>query len=137
MVSQNQVFVAWEERIISHEKGNRVVHFYLKESCENSILAVVGTERSIRHMIYIVSQDFADAYGYMGIVTAGTKWRARREVVEWLTELVAEIRQPAAISSMLCSCTIIKECLCCDSDKHTLLSVCVVIVIQMSRIAIF
>lgn len=103
MFLHNQVFVAWEERIISLEKGNRVVNFYLTDSCGNSVLAVVGTERSIRHMIYIVSQDFVDAYGYMGIATAGTKWRARREVVEWLTELVSKFRQPAPISSMLCS----------------------------------
>ncbi|KAL3521828.1 hypothetical protein ACH5RR_014662 [Cinchona calisaya] len=65
MFLHNQVFITWEERIISQEKGNR---------------------------------DFVDAYGYMGTVTAGTKWRARREVVEWLTELVSEFRQSAAFS---------------------------------------
>lgn len=100
MVLNNQVFVAWEERIISQEKGKRVVHYYLRESSAKSILAVVGTERSIRHMIYVVSQGFVDAYGFTGIVTAGMKWRARREVVEWLTELVSEFRLPAVISSM-------------------------------------
>ncbi|KAL3519284.1 hypothetical protein ACH5RR_017433 [Cinchona calisaya] len=99
MVLSNQVFVSWEERIISQEKGNRVVHYYLRESSENSILAVVGTERSIRHMIYVVTEDFVDAYGFTGIVTARTKWRARREVVEWLTELVSHFRLPAIISN--------------------------------------
>lgn len=99
MLSDNQVFVAWEERIISLEKGNRVVHYYLKEPSEGSILAVVGTERSIRHMIYIVSNDFVDAYGSTGMITYGTKWRARWEVVEWLTELVSEVCPPPAVSS--------------------------------------
>ncbi|XP_071921707.1 uncharacterized protein [Coffea arabica] len=98
MVLNDQVFVAWEERIISQEKGNRVVHYYLQQSSEDTVLAVVGTERSIRHMTYVVSKGFVDAYGFTGIVTAGTKWRARRDVVEWLTKLVSGFRLPVIVS---------------------------------------
>nr|XP_027089503.1 uncharacterized protein LOC113710599 [Coffea arabica] len=99
MVLNDQVFVAWEERIISQEKGNRVVHYYLQQSSEDTVLAVVGTERSIRHMTYVVSKGFVDAYGFTGIVTAGTKWRARRDVVEWLTKLVSGFRLPVIVSN--------------------------------------
>lgn len=84
-----QAFESWEERVISPEKGNRVVHYYLKDSTGNSVLAVVGTERSIRHMIYVVSEDFIYIYGSTTRVHAETKWRARREVVEWLTSVVS------------------------------------------------
>ncbi|XP_073147019.1 uncharacterized protein [Henckelia pumila] len=80
-----QAFKAWEERVISPEKGNRVIHYYLKDS----VLAVVGTERSIRHMIYVVSEDFISIYGSTTRVHAETKWRSRREVVEWLTSVVS------------------------------------------------
>ncbi|MED6197538.1 hypothetical protein PIB30_057404 [Stylosanthes scabra] len=82
------VFLTWEERIICHERGNRVIHFYLKDSLGNSVLAVVGTERSVRHMMYVVPDHFLQAYGSAHSINA-CKWRARREVVEWLTCLVS------------------------------------------------
>ncbi|XP_022716241.1 uncharacterized protein LOC111275279 isoform X2 [Durio zibethinus] len=88
-------FVGWEEHIICQERGNRVVHFYLKEASGILVLAVVGTERSIRHMMYVVSGEFVQAYGIHGFINANTKWRARREVVEWLQSLVSMNRPPA------------------------------------------
>ncbi|KAK6917860.1 Bromo adjacent homology (BAH) domain [Dillenia turbinata] len=81
-------FVAWEERIISQERGNRVVHYYFKDSFGDYVLAVVGTERSIRHMIYVVTDDFLMDYGSGKFINSCTKWRARREVVEWLNSMV-------------------------------------------------
>ncbi|GAB4830737.1 hypothetical protein Ancab_004769 [Ancistrocladus abbreviatus] len=86
----SDVFVAWEEKIISQEKGNRMVHFFLKDSSGNAVLAVIGTERSVRHMIYVVSDKFVEDYGPMTFVNVGTKWRARREVIDWLTLLVSK-----------------------------------------------
>ncbi|CAI8590532.1 unnamed protein product [Vicia faba] len=79
------VFVAWEEQVICQERGNRVIHFYLKHVSGNSVLAVVGTERSVRHMMYVVPQQFLQAYGSINVTY---KWRARREVVDWLNHLV-------------------------------------------------
>ncbi|KAL2341387.1 hypothetical protein Fmac_009327 [Flemingia macrophylla] len=79
------MFVAWEERVICQERGNRVIHFYLKDAVGKSVLAVVGTERSVRHMMYVVPDHFLQAYGS----TQACKWRARREVVDWLTSLVS------------------------------------------------
>ncbi|XP_015879208.1 uncharacterized protein LOC107415399 [Ziziphus jujuba] len=85
-------FVAWEEHILCHDRGNRVVHYYLKDLTGDLVLAVIGTERSIRHMMYVVSDQFLKAYGSKGSINSCTKWRARREVVEWLTSLVSRQR---------------------------------------------
>lgn len=49
-------------------------------------------------MMYIVAEEFVQAYGPLGSVNACTKWRARREVVEWLTSLVSR-RFPEELSS--------------------------------------
>ncbi|XP_075667554.1 uncharacterized protein LOC142637160 isoform X2 [Castanea sativa] len=87
-------FVSWEEHIISHERGNRVTHFYLKGVSGDVVLAVIGTERSVRHMTYVVSDDFMQFYGFERSVNVCRKWRARREVVEWLESLVSRHRVP-------------------------------------------
>ncbi|PON38113.1 Agenet domain containing protein [Parasponia andersonii] len=89
MPKKDHSFVAWEEHILCHERGNRVVHYYLKEASGDLVLVVIGTERSIRHMMYVVSDEFVQAYGSKGSVNGGMKWRARREVVDWLTSLVS------------------------------------------------
>ncbi|KAJ9689958.1 hypothetical protein PVL29_012562 [Vitis rotundifolia] len=92
-------FEAWEEQVICPERGSRVVHYYLKNTSGTSILAVVGTERSIRHMFYVVSDEFLHAYGGDTSVKVCTKWRARREVVDWLTSVISH---PLDITSMYC-----------------------------------
>ncbi|KAF7803859.1 uncharacterized protein G2W53_042970 [Senna tora] len=92
MSETSPVFVEWEEQIICQERGNRVTHFYLKDASGNSVLAVVGTERSIRHMMYVVSDEFLQVYGAKDTIST-CKWRARREVVDWLTYLVSRSSQ--------------------------------------------
>ncbi|KAB1221686.1 hypothetical protein CJ030_MR2G006259 [Morella rubra] len=87
-------FVEWEEHIICHERGNRVIHFHLKDGSGETVLAVIGTERSVRHMTYVVSDEFMRLAGVEKSVNACMKWRARREVVEWLTSLVSRHRVP-------------------------------------------
>lgn len=87
-------FVEWREDIISQERGSRVVHYYLEDSNGQSHLAVVGTERSLRHMLYVVSEEFHQAYCTDKSGVAGLKWRSRREVVDWLTSFL-----PGKISS--------------------------------------
>lgn len=89
MSEDNQGFVAWEEHIVCNERGNRVIHFYLKDVSGDSVLAVIGTERSVRHMTYVVSDEFMRLHGFEKSIIACTKWRARREVVDWLTSLVS------------------------------------------------
>lgn len=92
MSMEYPTFVSWEEHIISHERGNRRVHFCLKDTDGDLVLAVVGTERSIRHMMYNVTEEFIQAYGSSRFVNSSTKWRARREVVDWLTTVVSQGR---------------------------------------------
>ncbi|XP_027171117.1 uncharacterized protein LOC113770746 [Coffea eugenioides] len=90
MAASDQCFVEWKEQFVSKERGNRVVHYFLKDSSGESILAVVGTERSVRHMFYVVSEEFLNAYGAENSVHAGFRWRSRREVVNWLTSMLSK-----------------------------------------------
>ncbi|XP_066391205.1 uncharacterized protein [Miscanthus floridulus] len=88
-------FVRWREEFVSQERGSRVVHYYLEDAAGVSHLAVVGTERSLRHMLYVVSEDFSAAWGCGGGADDGAappvfarKWRSRREVVDWLASFL-------------------------------------------------
>ncbi|KAK1404975.1 Agenet-like domain-containing protein [Heracleum sosnowskyi] len=90
MAASNTCFVEWKEQFESKERGNRVVHYYLKDVAGESILAVVGTERSVRHMFYVVSEEFLSAHGGENSDYAGYRWRSRREVVNWLTSMLSK-----------------------------------------------
>lgn len=93
MATNDRRFVEWKEQFISQERGNRVVHYYLKDSAGDSTLAVVGTERSLRHMFYVVAEEFLEVCGKEGTIHAGFKWRSRREVVDWLTSMLSKQHQ--------------------------------------------
>ncbi|XP_061345978.1 uncharacterized protein LOC133291696 [Gastrolobium bilobum] len=90
MTVNGRCFVEWKEHFVSQERGNRVVHYFLKDSAGESILAVVGTERSLRHMFYVVAEEFLELCGYDSSIRAGFKWRSRREVVDWLTSTLSK-----------------------------------------------
>ncbi|KAM7492770.1 hypothetical protein LguiA_035691 [Lonicera macranthoides] len=90
MAASGQCFVEWKEQYVSKEKGNRVVHYFLKDSSGESVVAVVGTERSVRHMFYVVSEEFLNAHGAENSIRAGYRWRSRREVVNWLTSMLSK-----------------------------------------------
>lgn len=90
MSGNGHCFVEWKEQFVSQERGNRVVHYYLKDSSGESILAVVGTERSVRHMFYVIAEEFLQVYGKESSIHAGFKWRSRREVVDWLTSMLSK-----------------------------------------------
>ncbi|KAF5479051.1 hypothetical protein F2P56_005556 [Juglans regia] len=90
MTGTSHCFVEWKEQFVSQERGNRVVHYFLKDSYGESILAVVGTERSVRHMFYVVAEEFLEAYGKENSIHGGYKWRSRREVVDWLTSMLSK-----------------------------------------------
>jgi hypothetical protein len=83
-------FVRWREEFVSQERGSRVVHYFLEDAAGGSLLAVVGTERSLRHMLYVVSEDFRAAVQGGDGADGGTprKWRSRREVVDWLSSFI-------------------------------------------------
>ncbi|XP_039058765.1 uncharacterized protein LOC120202410 isoform X2 [Hibiscus syriacus] len=90
MSGNSRCFVEWKEEFVSQERGNRVVHYFLKDSSGESIRAVIGTERSARHMFYTVAEEFVIAYGAEHSIHAGFKWRSRREVVDWLTSMLSK-----------------------------------------------
>ncbi|KAE8125402.1 hypothetical protein FH972_020213 [Carpinus fangiana] len=90
MTGNSHCFVEWKEEFVSQERGNRVVHYFLKDSGGESVLAVVGTERSVRHMFYVVAEEFLQVYGKESSIHAGYKWRSRREVVDWLTSMLSK-----------------------------------------------
>ncbi|GLT56969.1 hypothetical protein SLA2020_299810 [Shorea laevis] len=90
MSGNGHCFVEWKEEFVSQERGNRVVHYFLKDSAGESILAVVGTERSVRHMFYVVAEEFVKLYGPEHSINVGFKWRSRREVVDWLTSMLSK-----------------------------------------------
>ncbi|MFS7940822.1 putative BAH domain, Agenet-like domain, Agenet domain, plant type [Helianthus anomalus] len=90
MAANSQCFVEWKEQYVSKERGKRVVHYFLKDTLGESILAVVGTERSVRHMFYVVAEDFLKANETDYSVNAGYRWRSRREVVNWLTSMLSK-----------------------------------------------
>ncbi|ONK60636.1 uncharacterized protein A4U43_C08F20820 [Asparagus officinalis] len=81
-------FVEWREQYINQERGSRLVHYYLEDSSGESYLAVVGTERSLRHMLYVASEEFSQAYGLDKSGVLPLKWRSRREVIDWLTSFI-------------------------------------------------
>ena len=51
----------WEEVVVSNDRGSRLVHYYLRGNGEAKELAVVGRERSPRHMSYAVQGRFLRA----------------------------------------------------------------------------
>ncbi|KAJ7960915.1 putative Agenet domain-containing protein / bromo-adjacent domain-containing protein [Quillaja saponaria] len=120
MTGKDHCFVEWKEEFISQERGNRVVHYFLKDSAGESTLAVVGTERSVRHMFYVVAEEFLELYGNEGPIRAGFKWRSRREVVDWLTSMLSkqhlqgdEIKSPShdttqALRSFACPMNVVR-----------------------------
>lgn len=99
MAANSQCFVEWKEHYVSKEKGKRVVHYFLKDVLGESVLAVVGTERSIRHMLYVVAEDFLKVNEADKSVNAGYRWRSRREVVNWLTSRLSKQHRQGEPSS--------------------------------------
>uniref|UniRef100_K3YGL1 BAH domain-containing protein n=1 Tax=Setaria italica TaxID=4555 RepID=K3YGL1_SETIT len=99
----------WEEVVVSNDRGRRLVHYYLRGEGDAKELAVVGRERSPRHMSYAVQGRFlralAAAAGAVAVAPspsrspsaagagadggAPRRWRSRREVVDWLSSLVS------------------------------------------------
>ncbi|XP_024977350.1 uncharacterized protein LOC112514938 [Cynara cardunculus var. scolymus] len=90
MAANGQCFVEWKEQFVSKERGKRVVHYFLKDISGESVLAVVGTERSVRHMFYVVAEEFLKVNEAENSVNAGYRWRSRREVVNWLTSMLSK-----------------------------------------------
>lgn len=109
-------FVEWGEKYVSKDRGSRVVHYYLIDRHGNTKLAVVGTERSLRHMVYVVSEEFMHlTNNSKSSSSSSMKWRSRREVVDWLSSLLPKSR-PASSEDHITNITSPQKtrlCLCC------------------------
>ncbi|KAL2347572.1 hypothetical protein Fmac_001572 [Flemingia macrophylla] len=81
--SEKSVYVSWEEVFVSSDKGRREVHYLLKRRVGGSDLAVVGKEKSLRHMSYRYVIRNASFGPYF-------KLKSRREVVDWLDSVVSD-----------------------------------------------
>jgi hypothetical protein len=79
------VFLSWQEVFVSTDKGKREVHYYLKRSDGTSDLAVIGKEKSSRHMSYHYALRNRSPF-----VAPLAKLKSRREVIDWLNSVVAD-----------------------------------------------
>lgn len=88
-------FVSWYEVFVSSDRGRREVHYYLKRGDGASDLAVVGKEKSLRHMSYhyALQNQFLNS---LGLFSSLTKLKSRREVIEWLSAVVSESKRKTA-----------------------------------------
>ncbi|KAK8301011.1 hypothetical protein V6Z12_D05G433700 [Gossypium hirsutum] len=90
----------WQEEFISQECGNCVVQYFLKDSTSESVCAVIGSQRSIRQMFYVVAEEFVRVYAAENSNHAGFKWRSRREVVDWFTAMIYFLFPDCAMSEI-------------------------------------
>ncbi|OIW02268.1 hypothetical protein TanjilG_15257 [Lupinus angustifolius] len=89
-----QGYVSWEEVFVSSEKGRRVVHYFLKRQSGDSDLAVIGKEKSLRHMSYRYALRNPSLGPYL-------KLRSRREVIDWLDSIISADVSHAADAIMV------------------------------------
>ncbi|KAK8958878.1 hypothetical protein KSP40_PGU002941 [Platanthera guangdongensis] len=103
MECEAKFWVRWEEEMVPNDRGRREVRYYVLDDCGGRDLAVVGSEKSARHMTYAVPEKFfqslikisataspssvADA---ADAVPSDRKLRSRRQVVDWLSLLVSD-----------------------------------------------
>ncbi|KAK6931488.1 Agenet-like domain [Dillenia turbinata] len=84
--SSSNPFVNWEEFYVSSDRGRREIHYYLKKRDGISDLALIGRERSHRHMFY----DYNIKNRSLVSVLPSQKLKSRREVIDWLNSIVSE-----------------------------------------------
>ncbi|XVE85943.1 hypothetical protein DITRI_Ditri17bG0132600 [Diplodiscus trichospermus] len=80
-------YVSWEEVNVSTDKGRREVRYYLKRRDGASDLAVIGKEKSLRHMSYHFAIKNRSLFFSS---TSFYKLKSRREVVYWLDSVVSD-----------------------------------------------
>ncbi|KAM3691416.1 hypothetical protein ACB098_08G013400 [Castanea mollissima] len=99
--SSSSSYVSWEEVYVSSDKGRREVHYYLKRRDDESDLAVIGKEKSLRHMSYHYALSFAN-----GLINTNNRLKSRREVIDWLNSVVSDsppqYRELSHLSSAFC-----------------------------------
>lgn len=84
--SSTAAYVSWEEVNVSSDKGRREVHYYLKRRDGISDLAVIGKEKSLRHMSYNFAIKNRSLFFSS---TSFYKLKSRKEVVCWLNSVIS------------------------------------------------
>jgi hypothetical protein len=79
-------YVSWEEVNVSSDKGRREVKYYLKKNDGGIDLAIIGKEKSLRHMSYYFAISIRSNFDSM---TPPVKLKSRREVIDWLNSIVS------------------------------------------------
>ncbi|GMI99921.1 hypothetical protein like AT1G68580 [Hibiscus trionum] len=95
--SSTTAYVSWEEVNVSSDKGRREVHYYLKRRDGASDLAVIGRERSLRHISYHFAIKNRSLFFSS---TSFYKLKSRREVVYWLNSVVSDSYSVGSYSSV-------------------------------------
>ncbi|XVF43029.1 hypothetical protein PTKIN_Ptkin02bG0007700 [Pterospermum kingtungense] len=85
--SSTAAYVSWEEVNVSGDKGRREVHYYLKRRDGVSDLAVIGKEKSSRHMSYRFAIKNRSLFFS---TTSFHKLKSRKEVVYWLDSVISD-----------------------------------------------
>ncbi|CAK7326553.1 unnamed protein product [Dovyalis caffra] len=79
-------YISWEEVYVSSDKGRREVRYYLKRNDGGKDLAIVGKEKSLRHMSYYFAIRNRSKFFSMA---PSLKPKSRREVIDWLDSIVS------------------------------------------------
>lgn len=87
--TQSLGYVSWEEVNVSTDKGRREIRYYLKRIDGGLDLAIVGKEKSLRHMSYHYAVRNRSILSAMG---PSSKLKSRREVIYWLNSIVSGIK---------------------------------------------
>ncbi|CAL1392769.1 unnamed protein product [Linum trigynum] len=83
-------YVSWEEVNARRDTGRAEVRYYLSRNDRGTDLAVVGKEKSLRHISYRYGNRIRSLSVSMGpLLKLGT----RREVVDWLNSIVSDSSQ--------------------------------------------
>ncbi|OAY31298.1 uncharacterized protein LOC110600458 isoform X1 [Manihot esculenta] len=85
--TQSLGYVSWEEVNVSTDKGRREIRYYLKRIDGGLDLAIVGKEKSLRHMSYHYAVRNRSILSAMG---PSSKLKSRREVIYWLNSIVSD-----------------------------------------------
>lgn len=82
--SSSAAYVSWEEVVVSQERGHRLVHYVLRRGDGGRDVAVLGKERSLRHISYRYTSKIRSIFSADMLV----ELRSRKDVVDWCNSII-------------------------------------------------
>ncbi|KAJ7943178.1 Bromo adjacent-like domain protein [Quillaja saponaria] len=116
LTSPSSEYVSWEEKFVVSDKGRKEVHFFLKRRDGSSDLAVIGKEKSLRHLSYHYAIQI-QALVSMRTSSMPLKLKSRSEVIDWLNSIVSDSFH-GDFSNVTCAFMDCKDA--CEIDIETL-----------------